>query len=96
MADLQSHYQIIKRSLFTEKGTLQQERGNTFAFEVHPKANKIQIRQAVESIFDVKVLGVRTMRVPGKIKRFGHSQGRTSPWKKALVTLREGETIHQI
>ena len=96
MADLQKHYGIIKRSLFTEKGTLQQEKSNTFAFEVHPKSNKIQVRQAIEAIFGVKVLGVRTMTVPGKIKRFGNSQGRTSPWKKALVTLREGERIHQV
>ncbi len=93
MADSSIHYDIIRRPLFTEKGSRQQERTNTYAFEVHSGANKIEIRQAVESIFSVKVKKVRTMNVMGKLKRVGASYGRTSDWKKALVTLKEGEAI---
>lgn len=96
MPDLAPHYRIIKRLLLTEKGTYQQEHSNTFAFEVDAKSNKIQIRQAIEQIFGVRVLQVRTMMMPGKIRKFGWSYGHTPAWKKALVTLREGETIHQV
>lgn len=95
MSGLDQHYGIIKRTLFTEKGTTQQEY-NTFTFVVHPKANKVQIRQAVEAIFKVKVTKVRTMNQNGKYRRFGASAGKTSDWKKALVTLREGDSIHQV
>jgi large subunit ribosomal protein L23 len=93
MADLSIHYDIIKRPLFTEKGSRLQERLNTYSFQVHSGANKIEIRQAVEAIFGVKVQKVRTMSVMGKLKRVGASYGRTSDWKKALVTLSEGEAI---
>lgn len=93
MADLSIHYDIIKRPLFTEKGSRMQERNNTYSFEVHSGANKIEIRQAVEAIFGVKVEKVRTMGVMGKLKRVGASYGRTSDWKKALVTLVEGEAL---
>ena len=93
MADSSIHYDIIRRPLFTEKGSRQQERNNTYAFQVHSGANKVEIRQAVEAIFGVKVKKVRTMNVMGKLKRVGASYGRTSDWKKALVTLVEGEAI---
>ena len=93
MADLSIHYDIIKRPLFTEKGSRLQERLNTYSFQVHPGANKVEIRQAVEAIFGVKVQKVRTMSVMGKLKRVGASYGRTSDWKKALVTLSEGEAL---
>ena len=93
MADLSIHYDIIKRPLFTEKGSRLQEPLNTYSFQVHPGANKVEIRQAVEAIFGVKVQKVRTMSVMGKLKRVGASYGRTSDWKKALVTLSEGEAL---
>lgn len=93
MADLARHYRVIKRPLFTEKGSFQQERFNTYAFEVARKANKIEIRKAVESIWSVKVSSVRTQIVQGKTRRFRASVGRTATWKKALVKLAEGEAI---
>jgi large subunit ribosomal protein L23 len=86
-------HQIIKRPLITEKSTRQKEDGNQIAFVVDPKAGKIQIRQAVEKLFKVKVLSVRTMNVVGKKKRLGRFIGRKSDWKKAIVKLREGDRI---
>jgi large subunit ribosomal protein L23 len=86
-------HQIIKRPLITEKSTRQKEEGNQIAFVVDPKAGKIQIRQAVEKLFKVKVLSVRTMNVMGKKKRLGKFLGRKSDWKKAIVKLREGDRI---
>jgi large subunit ribosomal protein L23 len=86
-------HQIIKRPLITEKSNRQKEEGNQIAFVVDPKAGKIQIRQAVEKLFKVKVLSVRTMNVTGKKKRLGKFLGRKSDWKKAIVKLREGDRI---
>ncbi len=86
-------HQIIKRPLITEKSTRQKEESNQIAFVVDPKAGKIQIRQAVEKLFKVKVLSVRTMNVTGKKKRLGRFVGRKSDWKKAIVKLREGDRI---
>jgi len=86
-------HQIIKRPLITEKSTRQKEEGNQIAFVVDPKAGKIQIRQAVEKLFKVKVLSVRTLNVTGKKKRLGRFLGRKSDWKKAIVKLREGDRI---
>ena len=86
-------HQIIKRPLITEKSNRQKEEGNQIAFVVDPKAGKIQIRQAVEKLFKVKVLSVRTMNVVGKKKRLGRFIGRKSDWKKAIVKLREGDRI---
>jgi len=84
---------ILKRPLLTEKSTRAQELLNQVAFEVEPSANKMQIKQAVESRFEVKVTGVRTMNFKGKLKRMGRFQGRRSSWKKAIVTLAEGQKI---
>lgn len=84
---------VIKRPLVTEKGTLAQQAANQYFFEVDPKATKHDIRAAVEGLFKVRVAGVRTMNVPGKFKRVGKSLGKTSAWKKAAVTLREGDRI---
>jgi len=86
-------HQIIKKPLITEKSTRQKEEGNQIAFVVDPKAGKIQIRQAVEKLFKVKVLSVRTLNVVGKKKRLGKFLGRKSDWKKAIVKLREGDRI---
>jgi len=85
--------EILRKPLLTEKATVARENSNEYAFEVDARANKLQIKQAVESLFDVKVLKVRTISMKGKVKRLGIHQGRRSHWKKALVTLAEGETI---
>jgi len=84
---------IIRRPLLTEKTTLMTERENKVVFEVDRSANKIEIRRAVETLFDVKVEGVRTLTAHGKIKRMGMHQGRRSDWKKAVITLRKGDKI---
>jgi large subunit ribosomal protein L23 len=86
-------YSVLKRPLFTEKCDRLKEKYNKYAFEVAMNANKIEIRQAVEQIFGVTVLKVNTMRVHGKVKRRGRSEGRRPDWKKAIVTLKEGDTI---
>jgi large subunit ribosomal protein L23 len=67
------------------------EKGNVLAFKVHPSANKIQVRKAVEALFKVKVAAVRTENMHGKFKRVGRFAGRRSDWKKAYVTLKPGE-----
>lgn len=83
-------HQIIKRPLITEKSNLQREAGQTVTFEVARSANKIEIKQAVEQAFKVKVKDVRTMVTAGKAKRVGRSVGKRSAVKKAYVTLAEG------
>ena len=83
---------ILRRPVITEKSTLLQETGK-YVFEVDDRANKFQIRHAVEEAFDVKVLGVNVMRVRGKTKRFGPRESVRRSWKKAVVTLAPGETI---
>jgi len=80
---------IIRRPIVTEASTALMEEGK-YVFEVDIRANKFQIRQALEAIFDVKVDRVNTMRVPGKTKRYGRYSGRTPEWKKAIVKLAEG------
>ena len=83
---------ILIKPIVTEKSTaLMEERKCTF--RVPLSATKIQIRQAVEQIFKVKVQAVNTMRYEGKMKRLGRTQGRRSDWKKAVVTLKPGDTI---
>ncbi|RJO73257.1 MAG: 50S ribosomal protein L23 [Myxococcales bacterium] len=85
---------IIVRPLVTEKGSRIQEAGsNQFFFEVRKDANKVEIKQAVEKIWKVHVEEVRTIRLPGKWKRLGRFMGRSNGWKKAVVTLRQGDTI---
>ncbi|RMG13155.1 MAG: 50S ribosomal protein L23 [Deltaproteobacteria bacterium] len=86
-------YDIIRRPLITEKLEDLRERHNMYAFEVDRRANKIQIRDAVEKLFQVKVTNVRTQVVRGKPKRIGLNFGRRSSWKKAIVTLGEGHQI---
>jgi large subunit ribosomal protein L23 len=87
-------YSIIQRVRLTEKGSAMQEKSNRYVFSVDPGANKIQIREAVEKLFKVKVLRVNTMNCDGKIRRQHTKQrGYTSHWKKAVVTLKEGDKI---
>lgn len=89
-------YTIIKRPILTEKATAAREAANTYTFRVDSGATKVQIRQAVESIFSVHVKSVRTVNVPSRPKRQGAFQGRRSGWKKAYVSLKTGESIAMI
>jgi len=86
-------HSVIIAPLITEKSTLLKEKGQVLAFRVDRRANKIEIRHAVEKLFKVKVAGVRTQNVQGKIKRVGRYSGRRSDWKKAYVTLKAGEKM---
>ncbi|MCB2215056.1 50S ribosomal protein L23 [Desulfofustis glycolicus] len=88
---MKNMYSVLQGPCLTEKANLQQEMGNKVVFKVHPDANKIEIRKAVESMFKVKVRDVKTVSMPGKQKRVGKHFGRTQDWKKAYVTLAEGE-----
>jgi large subunit ribosomal protein L23 len=85
-------HDIIIRPIVTEKSSALMEQ-NKYTFEVHKSANKIQIRQAVEQVFKVKVLSVNTMNVSAKPKRMGAFLGKTRSWKKAIVTLPAGQRI---
>ncbi|MBS3820703.1 MAG: 50S ribosomal protein L23 [Planctomycetes bacterium] len=80
-------YDVLIRPVVTEKGTFQAEARNAYAFEVSPQANKAQIRLAVEKVYGVKVLSVRTANRKGKPRRIGRFQGTTRHWKKAVVVL---------
>lgn len=87
-------YDVIHRPVITEKTSVMSDEMNQYVFEVDSKANKIQIREAVEVIFDVEVMKVRTMVMPAKRGRRGRNwYRRTKQWKKAIVTLAEGESI---
>ena len=86
-------YQVIKEPRITEKANIQKEVTNQVTFVVHKKANKVEIRQAVETFFKTKVLDVRTMNVRGKRRRMGRTVGKKSDWKKAVVRLAPGENI---
>jgi large subunit ribosomal protein L23 len=86
-------YDIIIRPVVTEKTNIQKEADNQVTFEVDRKANRIEVRRAIERIFNVRVANVRTMQVRGKFKRRGRVLGKRRDWKKAIVTLRPGERI---
>jgi large subunit ribosomal protein L23 len=84
---------VIKRILVTEKSTAARDTSNKYFFEVDRKANKVEITDAVEKLFKVKVVDVRVMHVLGKKKRMGRTIGQKSSWKKAIVTLATGNSI---
>ena len=86
-------YEIIKRPVNTEKTNIQKEVANQVTFEVDRRANRIEIRRAIETAFQVKVASVQTMQVKGKTKRRGRFVGKRRNWKKAIVTLVPGERI---
>jgi len=86
-------FDIIKKPCLTEKGMTLQEANNQVVLKVNPDANKIEIKTAVQDLFNVKVAKVRTANMHGKSKRVGKYMGRTSNWKKAVVTLVEGEKL---
>ncbi|MBN1365246.1 MAG: 50S ribosomal protein L23 [Syntrophaceae bacterium] len=84
---------VVKRILITEKSTVAREKSNKYFFEVDRLANKVEITNAVEKLFKVKVVDVRVMHVLGKKKRMGRIVGQKSSWKKAIVTLAAGSSI---
>lgn len=85
--------QIIIEPMVTEKSTIAREMYNRYTFKVTPTATKPQIAKAIEEIFEVTVLEVRTIKMQGKVKRLGRNIGRRSAWKKAIVTLKEGDSV---
>ena len=89
---MNAHRAIVEKPIITEKATLLRQ-GNIYTFRVDSKANKIQIRQAIEALFEVRVDSVRTVSVPSKPRRQGMFAGKRSGWKKAYVTLQSGESI---
>ncbi len=90
---MKNHAQVILAPVITEKTTGLKDASRTLCFKVAVKAGKIEIRKAVESLFQVKVADVRTMRVHGKWIRRGRTRGRRPDWKKAYVTLAEGQKM---
>ena len=90
---MKNRYSVLKKPLITEKSNIMKEELNQIAFAVDPRANKIEIKEAVAKLFNVKVLKGRTLNRLGKRKRLGRSEGKKSDWKKAVVTLKEGERI---
>ncbi len=85
-------YEVIRRPLVTEKGTRLSESGK-YVFEIDKKANKSQVKKAVEAAFKVSVVDVNIIRVPGETKRLGRREVTRQPWKKAIVTLKAGDKI---
>lgn len=90
---MKSPFDVIRRPLITEKANIDKERRNTFHFEVPVTVDRQEIKEAVEVVFKVHVEGVRTQIVRGKEKRMGRFVGKRPSWKKAIVTLKTGETI---
>ncbi|MCU0863521.1 MAG: 50S ribosomal protein L23 [Planctomycetes bacterium] len=93
MANPLHYYSVVRRPLVTEKSTAMQSMRNQFTFEVAGGANKVEVRKAIETIFKVKVVKVNMVSVPGKSRRAFGRPGQTKPWKKAVVTLRKGDSI---
>ena len=87
---MKTAYQVVQKPLLTEKGTRLKEEGNQYLFRVAKRANKVEIKQAIEALFKVTVLEVRTLPVRGKAKRLGRFQGKLPDWKKAIATLEGG------
>lgn len=96
--DLNRFRSIILQPIVTEKSMAQAETMNKYHFRVHSDANKVEIRRAVEALFDVGVTSVNTMNVLGKARRRSHQYrlGKTARWKKAIVTLKQGDSIELI
>jgi large subunit ribosomal protein L23 len=86
-------YQILKRPIVTEKSNYQADELHSYTFQVDERANKIEIRQAVQTLFNVKVLDVNIIKVQDRMRRFGRHQGKESGYKKALVRLAPGDSI---
>ena len=86
-------HEVIRRPLVTEKGVAKKDGERTLCFEVAPDANKVQVKQAVEKLFKVKVAEVRTANMEGKLRRRGRFNGYRPDWKKAYVKLKDGEKV---
>ena len=86
-------HEVIRKPLVTEKSNITREEENVVTLAVNPRANKHEIARAVEALFQVSVLEVRTMRMPRKSRRVGKFMGRKTEWKKAMVRLAEGQSI---
>jgi large subunit ribosomal protein L23 len=86
-------HETIVRPIITEKSSVAYQERGEYTFEVHPDANKTAVKQAIEQLFGVKVTGVWTSNQRGKVRRVGKTSGRRANWKKAIVKLREGDTI---
>jgi large subunit ribosomal protein L23 len=93
MVNPQQYYDIVKKPLLTEKSSNLQENQNQYSFKVHTKANKSEVKKAIEAIFEVKVSRVNIINMPSKLRRFLGRPGRAAPWKKAIVTLKDGFAI---
>ena len=93
MANPNLYYGVIKKPLVTEKSTVLQDIRNQFTFQVRDLANKSEIRKAVETLFEVRVNKVRVLNMPGKFRRRFGRPARTAGWKKAVVTLKDGDRI---
>ena len=91
-----NRYSVIVRPIVTEKGVEKKESERTLCFEVHPEANKTEIKQAVEGLFKVKVEDVRTLTFEGKLRRRGRYSAYKSDWKKAFVVLEKGQKLELI
>jgi large subunit ribosomal protein L23 len=93
---MQRFREVVRRPLFTDKGTYDQERRNAYHFEVALDANKVEIRRAIEALFNVKVAGVNTVIRKGKVTRRGIMVGQKAAVKRAIVTLRAGQAIEYV
>jgi large subunit ribosomal protein L23 len=89
-------YRVIRRPHNSEKAHEYVQEDDTYVFQVDRDATKTDIRRAVEKIWNVRVRAVRTLNQPGKIRRYGRIQGRSNPWKKAMVRLHEGQAIEAL
>ncbi len=85
--------EIISQAILSEKSTIIKEKENRYVFKVNPLANKLEIKKAIENAFGVKIIDIKTINVKGKTKRLGRFVGKRSSWKKAIVRLKEGNTI---
>ncbi|MEZ5963334.1 MAG: 50S ribosomal protein L23 [Planctomycetota bacterium] len=92
-ANPNQYYHVIRKPLMTEKTTLAQGRANKYAFRVDPRATKPEIKKAIETLFSVTVEGVNVLTMPSKMRRVLGRPGRSPEWKKAVVTLKQGDTI---
>ncbi len=90
---MKNQFQVIKKPILTERATALKEDRNQVVFKVHPKANKLEIKEAVEAIFKIKVREVNTLNYKGKPKRLGVHSGKRAAWKKAIVTVVKGEKL---
>ncbi len=90
---MRNPFDLIRTPVITEKASDAKDFHNKISFSVDPRAKKLEIKKAVEDAFSVKVMKVNILNVKGKVKRLGRSVGRRSSWKKAIVTLKEGDTI---